>query len=154
MKKIIITLAISLLVVSAAYAGATRDNCGCGIGSMAFGENEGLVFQVLAVTTNASCGNQTFGISSGTLGCERANSVVRNEKVNTFVAENMDNLATDIASGQGETLGALADLIQVPENNRTKLFASLQNNFEKIYSSPKVTHEQVVEKIAQIVEQI
>ncbi len=106
MKKIIITLAISLLVVSSAYAGA-RENCGCGIGSMAFGDQEGLVFQVLAATTNnAISGNQTFGISSGTLGCERANSVTKNEKVNTFVAENMDNLATDIASGQGETLGS------------------------------------------------
>ncbi len=154
MKKIIITLAISLLVVNAAYAGGARENCGCGIGSMAFGDNEGLVFQLLATFTNGICGNQTFGITSGTLGCERAATIVKNEKVNTFVAENMDNLATDIASGQGETVGALADLIRIPENNRAKLFASLQNNFENIYSSPEVTHEQVVEKIAQIVEQI
>lgn len=153
MKKIIITLAISLLMVSGVYAGA-RDNCGCGIGSMAFGDQEGLVFQVLAATSNGLCGNQTFGVSSGTLGCERANTIVRNEKLDKFVADNMDNLATDIALGQGETLGALADLIRVPENNRAELFASLQSSFEEIYPSSEVTHEQVAEKIVKIVKQI
>lgn len=122
---------------------------------MVIGDQDGLLSQGTAGVINGCFGNQTFGITFGTLGCERATDLgKRNEKLDIFIAENMDNLAVDIASGQGETLGAMAELIEVSGEKRTKLFAALQNNFEKIYPSADVSHADVTEKIITIVEQI
>ncbi len=145
---------VSLLVVSVASAAGPRNNCGCGLGSMVFEGQDSLVTQVFAATTNGFFGNQTFGITSGTLGCERPQAWVENEKLNKFVSENMDTLAVDIASGKGESLDTLAEIIQVPADRREKLYSALQSNFDNIYPSAKVTHEQVIKKIAVIAQKI
>lgn len=154
MKKVLVfVLAISLLAMGSAYAG-TRANCGCGLGSMVFEGQDGLMSQTAAATTNGTFGNQTFGISTGTLNCDRPANFVQNEKVNMFVAENMDNLAVDIAAGKGESLNTLADLIQMPTEKRPAFFTALQSNFDKVYPGTQVTHKDVIENIAKIVAQI
>ena len=108
-KSAIMVFVLVLFSASMAFA-VPEENCGCGLGSMILEGQDGLISQLAATVTNGISGNQTFGITTGTLGCEKADSIVMNEKVNIFVAENMDNLAIDIASGQGETLDALADI--------------------------------------------
>jgi len=146
MKKVVMVLAISFLIVNVAYAGTTRQNCGCGIGSMIFEGQNGLMSQTAAHTSNHTFGNQSFGITSGTLGCGSAEGFARNETLNKFVAENMDNLASDIASGKGESLDTLAELIELPAEKRPAFFAALQGDFDKIYPSAQVTHTEVIEK--------
>lgn len=153
MKKILIAVSILLLTVGMAHA-VPKDNCGCGLGTMVFQNQDGLFSQVLAVSTNGLFGNQTFGISSGTLGCDRPQDLARNEQVNRFVAANMDNLAIDIATGQGESLNTLAELIQVPREKRPVLYSALQNEFDTIYPDPQVTHQHVIEQISVIVAKI
>ncbi len=154
MKKIMMAVLVSLLVVNVAYSANLKSNCGCGLGSMFFEGQDGTLTHTAAAITNGFFGNQTFGISSGTLGCERPQKWVENEKLNQFVSENMDNLAVDIASGKGESLDTLAEIIQVPADRREKLYSALQNNFDEIYPSAKVTHEQVIKKIAVIAQKI
>ncbi len=154
MKRMMVTLAVFFLIVNAAWAGTTKENCGCGIGSMAFEGKDGLVSQLAATFTNGIFGNQTFGITSGTLGCEKPYSFTQNEKLNLFVAENMDNLAVEIASGQGESLDTLAEIAEIPAENRAKFFTALQGNFDAIYPSPEVTHTEVVKHIVDIIKQI
>ena len=102
---------------------------------------------MLAVTTNGIFGNQTFAITSGTLDCEQPSKIVSRERVNTFVADNMDNLATDIARGHGEYLNTLAVLMEVPEDSRADFYVRLQSNFSTIYSSPQVNSTEVVSSI-------
>lgn len=153
MKRILVAVSILLLTVSMAHA-VPKDNVGCGLGTMVFQNQDGLFSQVLAVTTNGLFGNQTFGISSGTLGCDRPQDLARVEQVNRFVAANMDNLAIDIATGQGESLDTLAELIQVPQEKRPVLYATLQNRFDTIYPSPLVTHEHVIQQISIIAARI
>src|SRR5690606_16700117 len=97
--------------------------------------NDGLLFQVLAVTTNGTFGNQTFGITSGTLNCDKPSRFASREQINNYVADNMDNLANDIAKGQGEYLNTLAVLMEVPEGSRANFYATLQSNFSRIYTS-------------------
>ena len=63
-KTAIIFLALSFILTGSAFAGGTADNCGCGLGTMIFDGNDGLISQIAAATTNGSFGNQTFGISS------------------------------------------------------------------------------------------
>lgn len=113
------SIVITLVSVSMAFSGicfAQQQNTGCGLGSMAFENQTGLVQQVLAVTTNGSFGTQTFGITSGTSKCERPKSYVDNENINKFVSENMDSLAKDIARGSGEHLYALSVLMDIPQS--------------------------------------
>ena len=145
-------LMVVLFSVLALAGGATAqmNNTGCGLGSMIFEGETGLVQQVLAVTTNGTSGNQTFGISSGTSRCEQPDSLASNKKLNEFVAENMDPLAMDIARGQGEYLDTLAVLMEIPRQERTDFGYRLQNNFSRIYTGNKVTHVDVLNNIQSV----
>lgn len=151
MKKILVALSIAM-IGSAGYAATIRDNCGCGIGTMALGENEATVISQIAATfLNGICGNQTFGITSGTLGCEPASSFAGNQKIQEFVTGNMDQLAMDIAIGQGQSLDALADLMSVPATERTDLYAKMQINFDAIFTSHDLTSEDLVKNLDKVV---
>ena len=157
MKKIaIIAIVMLFSIASIAYAGAQTDkNCGCGLGTLLFKDkSDGLISQICAATTNGTSGNQTFGITSGTLGYEKFTSIALKERLNIFAADNMDNIAADIAAGQGETLEAIADLAEVPEKNRADLYAMLQDNFDLIYPSAQVNNEEVVQKITDLITKI
>ncbi|MGQ9843272.1 MAG: DUF3015 domain-containing protein [Spirochaetota bacterium] len=149
MKKSILLLTLFMLVaaISIAQAGVVRNNAGCGLGSMIFGDKDGLLFEILATTTNGTFGNQTFGMTSGTLGCAPFKGIVSNEKINLYVADNMDNLAKDIAKGNGEYLETLALLMNVPDSEKQQFFSKLQANFNKIYTSSDVTSTDVVKNI-------
>ena len=149
MKKVLLISAVLFFTVSgAAFAGAPRDNCGCGLGTILFEGKGGLVQQVLAATTNGSFGTQTFGISSGTLECNLPLKYVSNENLNRFVADNMDNLAKDAAMGQGEYVDALAEIMDVPSSERVEFSQMLQENFSNIFTDGSVSHVEVIENIS------
>jgi len=135
------------MAMGAAYADQPRDNTGCGWGAMAWEGKDGLVFQVLAATTNGTFGNQTFGITTGTADCEKAPSFASNEELNRFVAENMDNLASDVAVGQGEYIESLAELMDIPDAQKIGFYYTLQANFSEIFSGD-VSHVDVLESLA------
>ncbi|MBM3320501.1 MAG: DUF3015 family protein [Candidatus Eisenbacteria bacterium] len=155
MRKIGIWTAVACCVLAVAgesYAG--RSNTGCGIGTIIFEGKEGLLSQICAATFNGSFGNQTFGITSGTLECERASALVAHEKLNKFVGDNMDNLAMDISQGKGEYLATLAVLLDVPVEERAELYKRLQANFSSIYPSEDVTHIDVLNNIESVLSAI
>jgi len=148
MKKIMaVMVLVGFIAASATVCFASQSNTGCGLGSIIFKGQEGLLFQVLAVTTNGTSGNQTFGITSGTLNCSQPSKIVSNEQLNNYVADNMDNLANDIARGEGEYLNTLAVLMAVPEGSRGDFYAKLQNNFSHIYPSSNVKSGDVLRNI-------
>ncbi len=136
-----------IMVAASAVSAANQKNTGCGLGSLVMQGNDGLLFQVLAVTTNGTFGNQTFGITSGTLNCDKPNRFASREQINHYVADNMDNLANDIAKGQGEYLNTLAVLMEVPEGTRANFYATLQSNFSRIYTSAEVKSIDVLTNI-------
>src|SRR5690606_21045070 len=76
----ILALAFVGLFPLAAGAQQVPSVGGCGLGSKLFEGQRGVAPQVLAVTTNGTFGNQTFGISSGTLGCNQDGVVRSNWK--------------------------------------------------------------------------
>jgi hypothetical protein len=101
--------------------------------------------QSLQATTNGFLGNQTFGITSGTLECGTPAKAVSNERLNHFVRFNMDNLAKDIAQGRGESLDAFAELLQIPADQRPAFNAKLQQNFDKVFTSSSVEMAAVID---------
>jgi hypothetical protein len=147
MKRVVI-IASALLFAASLNAEVNR-NTGCGLGSMIIDNQNTVAKQVLAATTNGTFGNQTFGITTGSLNCTKPVALVSNEKIEKFVADNMDALAMDIAAGNGENLDTLASMMKVEDK---KAFSSrLKANFSKIYSSSDVTSAEVIDSIAAII---
>ncbi len=144
MRKILLTALALTTIVTTAQAERNL-NTGCGLGSMIIENQNTVAKQFVAAFTNGISGNQTFGITTGTLGCDKPELFVQNEKVEKFVADNMDNLATDIAAGQGETLDTLATLLNV--KNKEAFEAKLKDNFDSIYATEDVTSAEVIDAI-------
>jgi hypothetical protein len=118
---------------------------GCGLGSMLFGKQTGMV-QVLAATTNGSFGSQTFGISSGTSNCTNTGGGAPSAKA--FVETNREALAKDISRGQGETISSLSSLAGCADSKRVG--AVLQSDFGKIFPSASVTGGQAGDNVVQL----
>ena len=152
MKKLLVILsAIAMVSAIPAQAGNVRDNCGCGLGSMALGDEEGLLSNVVGATLNGLSGNQTFGISSGTLGCDQSAEITSNQEIKLYVTENMDQLAMDMAAGEGHYLSALTGMMDLSEVDRVVLQEKLQKNFDLVFTGPEVSAEEVVLNITQLI---
>lgn len=138
-----------LLSGTALAAGQAASNTGCGLGTVLWGNKaDGSVFsQSLQATTNGTFGNQTFGITSGTLGCNQPANVAASERMIEFTAANLDNLAKDIAQGQGESLETLAELMAVPAEQRLALYSHLQANFDGIFTTGNERSGDVLDRI-------
>ncbi|MDF3129406.1 DUF3015 family protein [Kiritimatiellaeota bacterium B1221] len=132
-------------------AGTVRENCGCGLGSMALGDETGMVSHVVGATLNGISGNQTFAVSSGTLNCDQSEGFVSTKEVEMFVADNMDHIASNAAVGEGAYLSALADLLEINEADRADFYASMQMNFDKIFVDSDVHADEVTRSIVALI---
>ena len=141
MKKVAFGAVAVALIFSSHANAQTKDpnNIGCGLGSIIWEGSDGVPAQVLAATTNGTLGNQTFGISSHTLGCAANGKVMNPERVAMFISPNIDRLAQDMSRGSGETLTSLADVIGIAPADRPAFYAATQKNFERIVPSENVT---------------
>lgn len=142
MKRII--MLAGLMGAVAMGTAQARDDSGCGLGTMVWKGQEGIAPQVLAVTTNGTFGNQTFGISSGTLGCTQDGVVGEGMKLSMYTGSNMDRLAQDMSVGHGESLNVLAELMGVEEQDKGAFFQLAKSNFSDIFSSETVTAADVL----------
>jgi hypothetical protein len=115
---------------------------GCGLGSMAFGDQKGMI-QVLAATTNGTFGTQTFGITSGTSNCGEASASVSGTK--TFIEGNREALAKDAARGSGETITTLTAMAGCKDEKAVG--SMLQKNFSRLFPGESTPVEQVSENV-------
>lgn len=149
MKKIYLAsvLCASLMLSSNALA---VDSTGCGLGSMAWRGQSGMVPQILAVTTNGFLFNQSFGITFGTSGCDPNGRVTggTGRMVLAFVENNMEQLAMDASRGQGETLETLAGIMEIDKN---ELAEKVQSNFAVIFPDENVDAVQVTLNLFEVV---
>ncbi len=144
MKKVLVSLA-AVVALSSSLVASTNNQTGCGLGAVIIKDDSSAVMLALQATTNGISGNQTFGITSGTLGCKKT-KLVMNEKAEEFVASNMDILAKEIAKGYGESLDTLAELLQVED--KATFSVALQQNYNSIYTSQKVEMADVLDNIS------
>jgi hypothetical protein len=117
-------------------------DAGCGLGSMAFGDQQGAI-QILAATTNGLFGTQTFGITTGTSNCQGLSGGAAASKV--FVEANREALAKDISRGSGETIGTLTWIAGC--NDSRAVGVTLQKNFKAIFPDEAVSNEKVTAAI-------
>jgi Protein of unknown function (DUF3015) len=130
MKKLLVSMML-VGVAGGAFA-AGENNVGCGLGSTVMGGQSGVAPQVLAATTNGTSGNQTFGISSGTLGCSQDGTVPKSKMAVLFIEGNQDKLAADMSSGKGESLTGLAHVMGVSPAQQVAFNATLKQNYQAI----------------------
>ena len=84
-------------------------------------------------------GSQTFGITSGTLGCHQGGTVTADAKVQIFTVANLDRLARDMAQGGGETLDAFASLLGIRAEDKPAFFQLTQTRFADLFAGDAVT---------------
>jgi hypothetical protein len=145
MRKLVVAAA---LVVSTQVYAAPYGTAGCGLGSLVFGDQKGIV-QIFAATTNGTFGTQTFGITTGTSNCQDSGTPKLAVKV--FIETNKEALAKDISRGQGETLKNLATLAGCTDVSATG--AVLQKNFGVIFPNAQVSPDQVSDQILPLLAQ-
>lgn len=136
-------LALASTAGSVAHA-AKYGTAGCGLGSLLFHDDKGLV-QVLAATTNGTFGTQTFGISSGTSNCE--DTAGGTDSAKAFIETNREAFAKDVARGTGETITTLTTLSGCSDS--AAVGTTLQRNFRGIFPNATVKDTDVSESAVQ-----
>lgn len=152
MKKTLAALALVATLPFSNLALADQD-IGCGLGSMLFAGKSGKVSKVLGATTNGTSGNQTIGITFGTLGCDGSGTITSSQKLAMFIDGNMDNLARDMAKGDGETLATLSEVWGINQADQSAFNTTVQENFSEIFASENVTSEEVFANLNNVIAQ-
>ncbi|MCL7461300.1 DUF3015 domain-containing protein [Pseudomonas sp. NW5] len=116
---------------------------GCGWGNMLFEGQRGLPSHLVALTTNGTSGNATFGMTSGTNGCNTNGTLSYNGKPMLVLGSIMDELSEDMARGEGEALTTYAVILGVQPQDREHFAAVTHQHFNQIFNSANVTAEQV-----------
>src|SRR2546421_221658 len=147
-SSVLIALALS---AGTAYADAenpaargksTYGLAGCGLGSLVFGDQKGMI-QVLAATTNGTFGSQTFGISTGTSNCVESGSGTQGAQI--FIEGNREALAKDAARGSGETITTLSEMAGCKDAKAVG--ATLQKRFAQLFPGEKTPVQQVSQNV-------
>ncbi|MFW5966267.1 MAG: DUF3015 family protein [Persicimonas sp.] len=116
---------------------------GCGLGSMVFG-SEGGILQVFAATSNAFLGTQTFGITSGTSNCVDRGVVRESAEQEAFFEANYANLKAEMASGKGEHLEAMSSLLGCTEEVTPQVATASQESYEAVFPTEETTPGQAL----------
>ncbi|TGK21959.1 DUF3015 domain-containing protein [Leptospira fluminis] len=135
MNKRLISIGLGaylLLLTGANHLSAEYGAAGCGLGSVIFEKNTAIV-QVFAATTNGTSGNQTFGISTGSLNCT-TDGLVKNEKAQEiFIAQNFQFLESEMSAGKGERLSTLSHLLGCPTETIPQFGALTKSNYSRLF---------------------
>jgi Protein of unknown function (DUF3015) len=140
-------LAVTALALAPMMPAQADNEAGCGLGTQIMEGKDGIVFHVLAATTNGTFGNQTFGMTSGTLGCDASGKVTASADLRDFASANLDQLSVEMATGEGEALTALATLYGIEAADRDAFYGLAKSNYTTIISSDEVTAGEVLASI-------
>jgi len=142
MKKTLWVVVAVAGLASLAQAGGHLD-AGCGLGSLLFTEDKP-VHQILAATTNGTFGNQTFGITTGTLGCSSGGLIKASKEREVFTATNYRALERELAAGKGQYVSSLAAL----SGCKTEEFTSFAKaRYEKLIPSEKTSPAELLSNL-------
>ena len=148
MRKLVAVVAVAALFPAVAIA--QQNNVGsCGWGSKVFDGQSGIAPQALAGITNATFGNQTFGVTTGTSGCTQDGVVRSTWKTAMFIDGNKERLARDMSVGSGEALDSLAHLLGVEAADRAAFNRVTRDNMQRIFPSENAGTEQIISGLRQ-----
>jgi hypothetical protein len=146
MKKIF----AGLILISAstiANAGAAGGD-GCGWGQALFEGKSGPGAHIMGATTNATSGNNTFGMTSGTNGCSTDGTLTYGGK--NVVSSIMDEFSEDVARGNGEALNTVAVVYGVDQQDRATFAKVMHENFTTLFPNENVTADDMMASIEKL----
>lgn len=150
MKRIV--LATALLGASMTVSANAPGGPGCGWGNMLFEGKSGLPVHLLATIVNGTSGNATFGMTSGTNGCSTDGNLTYNGQSLLSMNGVLEEVAHDIAMGEGEALTALSVSMGVSSEDRAHFNQTLHQHFSAIFPHESVTAEEVLASIQAIMQ--
>ena len=140
-KKLVAVAALALVPFMPAHA---DNDAGCGLGTQLMTGKSGIAFHLFATYTNGLLGNQTFGITSGTLGCNGNSTVTADAELKKFASTNLDQLSAEMAAGEGEALAAFASLYGIEAQDRAAFYMLAKSNYGTIISGDAVSAGDVI----------
>jgi len=138
----------TLLLLASSTAFASAGGAGCGWGNALFEGQAGPGPHILAATTNGTSGNNTFGMTTGTNGCDVSGKL--NYSGKSMLASVMDEFSEDVAKGHGEALTAVSVAMGVQPADRAKFAQLTHDNFSTLFPNQDVTAEQVYSSLQQV----
>ena len=151
MKKLLIA-AVLAGASTTAMADAAGGN-GCGWGNMLLEGKSGMPMHLLATFINGTSYNATFGITTGTNGCNTSGKLGYDGKSLVMSAGMMDEIAANAAVGEGEALNALAVLLGVQPEDRAAFMDMTRQNFVKLFPRADVTSGEFVATLHDLMKQ-
>lgn len=152
-KLLAVGFALTLTPI-AAFAAGNHPMAGCGLGYVLLGNKDNeKVNQILAGTTNATSGNQTFGISSGTSGCTEDGAVKMVKEAEVFAEVNLDTLRKEMASGEGEFVRAFASLLGADAAQVPQLVRFFHEEYKSLFPSSTTTSAELLQNLKDRLEQ-
>lgn len=145
MKKVLIgalLLGSSTMAMAEAPGGPN-----CGWGNMLFKGQSGIGPHFVALTTNGTSGNATFGMTTGTNGCSVSGKLTYGGAPMIGMAGVLDEFIVDAANGQGEAMTAVAVSMGIEPNDRAAFADVVHSNFDSIFPTADVTAEEVYTSI-------
>jgi len=144
-------LAVTLLAGSSVAFAANDSGSGCGAGAMIFKGQSGLAPHVLAATTNGTLGNQTFGMTSGTSGCNASQPI--SVAAVDFIDHNMEKVARGMATGSGESMDTLANLMGISSQDSERFKVLTHNQFATIFTRDNIHSNDVIANLNNVMKQ-
>jgi hypothetical protein len=108
--------------------------------------------QVLMARTNGTFGSQTFWISFCTSGFTNDGTVWAEHRTEFLVAAAFENLAEDMARGQGEQLTALATLYCVSTDRQAMFFTLVQEHYRELTVRGETSPSACIKALAEAME--
>ena len=148
MKKTLLLGTCFALALMVSPAKAIDSTGGCGLGSMAWRGQSGIIPQVAAMLTNSTFLN-TIGVTLGTSGCDPNGRVTggTGKLVLAFIENNMEQFAMDSSRGNGETIETIAGILDVDSK---ELGAKAQQNFAYLFANENVEAVDLTLKIMEL----
>lgn len=135
-------IALSVLVVTPAFAG--DQSSGCGLGWELFKKNS-LVSSSLRASTNAMASN-TVAMTSGTSGCAKHDIVMKDQEVRHYAEANYQKLLSEVAIGSGEHLSSFVAILGCHGAAGVSASQVLQQNYGTIFPSDEAGPALLIEQ--------
>jgi hypothetical protein len=149
LKRTLIGLAFSAVSLGAFAESPGGPNCGWG--NMIFDGQSGFPAHFFASWTDGTSGNATFGMTSGTNGCETKSKITyRGNKWLGMSAALMSEFSEDVARGDGDAMKAIAVSMGVEQQDRAVFAQVMHENFDTIFPSASVTSDEVMANVIEV----
>lgn len=146
-------IGIALVSLSASSFAVSPGGSDCGWGNMLFKGQSGIAPHFLALTTNGTSGNATFGMTSGTNGCSVNGSLTYGGKAMMNLSSIMDEFSEDAARGEGEAMTAVAVSFGIAPEDRAAFSSLVHDNFATVFPSENVTAGDVMNSLVTLMKQ-